>query len=72
MPEVDGYMLMRQIRALPPEKGGQVLAIALTAYAREEDYQQVIHSGYQRHLTKPLDLEQFVQVVVELTGRTTA
>lgn len=66
MPEMDGYMLMRQIRALPPEKGGQILAIALTAYAREEDYQQAIASGYQRHLTKPLDLDQLVQVVVEL------
>ena len=33
MPEVDGYMLMRQIRAMLPERGGQIPAIALTAYA---------------------------------------
>jgi len=71
MPGVDGYMLMQQIRALPPEKGGQVLAIALTAYAREEDHQQAIKNGYQRHLTKPLDLDQLVQVVLELARPTT-
>lgn len=70
MPEVDGYMLMQQIRALPPEKGGQILAIALTAYAREEDRQQAINNGYQRHLTKPLDIDRLVQVVVELTRNT--
>lgn len=70
MSEVDGYMLMQQIRALPPEKGGRVLAIALTAYAGEEDCQQAIASGYQRHLTKPLDLNQLVKVVVELTSQT--
>ncbi|MBE9224817.1 PAS domain-containing protein [Phormidium sp. LEGE 05292] len=72
MPEVDGYMLMQQIRSLPPEKGGQVLAIALTAYAREEDRQQAINNGYQRHLTKPLDIDRLVQVVVELTRHTTS
>jgi PAS domain S-box-containing protein len=66
MPEMDGYMLIQQIRALPPEKGGHTLAIALTAYARGEDHQQAIASGYQRHLTKPLDLDQLVKVVAEL------
>lgn len=71
MPEMDGYMLIQQIRALPPEKGGQTLAIALTAYARGEDYQLAIASGYQRHLTKPLDLDQLVKAVVELKHQTT-
>lgn len=68
MPEVDGYLLMQQIRALPPEEGGQIPAIALTAYAREEDQQRAVHSGYQYHLTKPLDLDQLVQVMAELTS----
>ena len=71
MPDVDGYALIQQVRALPSNKGGQVPAIALTAYAREEDHQQAIASGYQRHLTKPLNLDQLVQVVVELTRHTT-
>ncbi|BBD64801.1 multi-sensor hybrid histidine kinase [Nostoc commune NIES-4072] len=66
MPEVDGYCLMQQIRTLTPEKGGHILAIALTAYARVDDYQQAITSGYQRHLTKPFNPQELVQAVVAL------
>jgi PAS domain S-box-containing protein len=69
MPEVDGYSLIQQIRTLTPEKGGQIPAIALTAYAREDDHQRAIRSGYQRHVTKPLDPEELVQVVVALLHR---
>ncbi|MBN3898275.1 MAG: response regulator [Nostoc sp. NOS(2021)] len=67
MPEVDGYTLIQQIRTLTPEKGGQIPAIALTAYARVDDHQRAITSGYQRHVTKPLDPEELVQAVVALT-----
>lgn len=66
MPEVDGYAVIQQIRALPPEQGGQIPAIALTAYAREEDCQKAIASGYQRHITKPLDPEQLVRTITAL------
>ncbi|MBE8985677.1 PAS domain-containing protein [Nostoc sp. LEGE 12450] len=66
MPEVDGYNLIQQIRALTPEKGGQIPAIALTAYARVDDSQRAITSGYQRHVTKPLDPEELVQAVMAL------
>ncbi|MEH1925203.1 PAS domain-containing protein [Nostoc sp.] len=66
MPEVDGYSLIQQIRTLTPEKGGEIPAIALTAYARIDDYERAITSGYQRHVTKPLDPEELVQAVVAL------
>ncbi|MFB2938078.1 PAS domain S-box protein [Aerosakkonemataceae cyanobacterium BLCC-F154] len=66
MPEVDGYCLIQQIRALPPEKGGEVPAIALTAYAREDDRLRVLASGYQKHVTKPLEPELLVQAVVAI------
>ncbi|RCJ41375.1 histidine kinase [Nostoc punctiforme NIES-2108] len=66
MPEVDGYSLIQQIRALTAEKGGEIPAIALTAYARIEDSLRAITSGYQRHVTKPLDPEELVQAVVAL------
>jgi len=69
MPEVDGYSLIQQIRTLTPEKGGQIPAIALTAYARVDDHQRAISSGYQRHVTKPLDPEELVQAVVALAHR---
>jgi PAS domain S-box-containing protein len=68
MPEVNGYTLIQQIRALPPETGGDIPAIALTAYAREEDYQQAITSGYQRHVSKPLEPEKLVQAVIMLAN----
>ncbi|MBD2356337.1 PAS domain S-box protein [Tolypothrix sp. FACHB-123] len=67
MPDVDGYTLIQQIRALPPQKGGQIPAIALTAYARVDDRQRALNSGYQKHVTKPLDPEKLVQAVIALT-----
>ncbi len=66
MPEVDGYMLMRQIRALPPEQGGQIPAIALTAYAGEIDYQQAVLAGFQRHISKPVDPANLVEAIADL------
>lgn len=66
MPDMDGYMLMQQIRSLPPEQGGQVPAIALTAYAGEINYQQAMAAGYQRHLSKPIEPENLVQTIAEL------
>jgi PAS domain S-box-containing protein len=67
MPEVDGYTLLQQVRSLPPDQGGQIPAIALTAYARDDDRQRVLTSGYQRHVTKPLEPDQLVRAVAALT-----
>ncbi|MBD2499650.1 PAS domain-containing protein [Anabaena azotica] len=66
MPEVDGYSLMRQIRALPATKGGQIPAIALTAYAGEINHQQAISAGFQRHISKPVDFDILVRAIAEL------
>ena len=66
MPNMDGYMLMRQIRAMPPEQGGQILAIALTAYAGEIDRQQALEAGFQHHLAKPLEPNELVKVILNL------
>ncbi|GET42868.1 multi-sensor hybrid histidine kinase [Microseira wollei NIES-4236] len=69
MPEMDGYMLMRQIRALPPDQGGKVPAIALTAYAGEGDSFQAIAAGFQQHIAKPIEPNQLVQAVAKLAGK---
>ena len=66
MPEMDGYMLMRQVRSLEPEQGGTIPAIALTAYAGEMDYQQAIAVGFQLHISKPVDPEELVKAIVLL------
>ena len=55
MPEMDGYMFIQQIRSLCPEQGGEIPAIALTAYAGETDHQQILLAGFQKHVTKPVE-----------------
>ncbi len=69
MPQMDGYMLMRQIRTLGQELGAQIPAIALTAYAGELDQKLAIAAGFQRHLAKPIDPEVLVAIVLELTRK---
>jgi PAS domain S-box-containing protein len=66
MSEEDGYALLRKIRALPPERGGLVPAIALTAYARAEDEHRALAEGFQVHMTKPVDIARIVDAVARL------
>jgi PAS domain S-box-containing protein len=63
MPEDDGYSLIRKVRALPPERGGRIPALALTAYTRVEDRLAVLASGFQAHIPKPIDAAELVAVV---------
>jgi CheY-like chemotaxis protein len=69
MPGVDGYELMRRVRALAPEQGGRTPAAALTAYARPEDREQARAAGYQLHLSKPALPDALVEAVAELARR---
>jgi signal transduction histidine kinase/CheY-like chemotaxis protein len=69
MPDEDGYSLISKIRALPAERGGQIPAAALTAYARAEDRMRVLRSGFQFHLPKPVDSAELVTVVASLVDR---
>ncbi len=69
MPDMDGYEMMRKIRALPAEQGGRVPAVALTAYARTEDRLQALRSGYQMHVPKPVELAELVAVTASLAQR---
>jgi PAS domain S-box-containing protein len=69
MPEMDGYMLMQQVRTLPTEQGGQIPAIALTAYAGEMNYQQALSAGFQRHMSKPVEPAELVDAIASLAQR---
>jgi len=69
MPYEDGYALLRKARALPAEQGGQVPALALTAYARAEDAERAYDAGFQRHVSKPVDPFVLVEIVLDLLGR---
>jgi CheY-like chemotaxis protein len=66
MPDEDGYSLIRKIRLLEPEQGGQIPAIALTASAGEEDRNLSIEAGFQVHLAKPIEPAELVGVVAAL------
>ena len=68
MPEMDGYSLMRAIRARQTAHGGTTPAIALTAAAREEDRNKAMEAGFQMHLSKPIDMWRLSSAIVALTG----
>jgi PAS domain S-box-containing protein len=68
MAEMDGYMLIEQIRSRSPANGGMIPAIALTAYAAELDQQKVLQAGFQAHLTKPVEPEKLIRTIVSLSG----
>jgi CheY-like chemotaxis protein len=66
MPQEDGYTLLRRLRSLPPDHGGQLPALALTAYARAEDRQAAYDAGFQAHLAKPVEPAQLVTAIATL------
>jgi signal transduction histidine kinase/ActR/RegA family two-component response regulator len=69
MPGEDGYALLVRIRALDSDHARLIPAIAITAYAREEDRQRALSSGFQDYLTKPVELAQLISIISNLVGR---
>ena len=66
MPIEDGYTLIRRIRLLPPEQGGRIGAIALTAHAGAHDLPRLLSAGFQRYVPKPLQPRELVTAIEEL------
>ncbi|MEH2301786.1 MAG: response regulator [Nostoc sp.] len=67
MPEMNGYMLMQEVRALEAKVGGkQIPAIALTAYAGEINQQQALRAGFQQHIVKPVAPEELLMAISNL------
>ncbi|WP_427159777.1 hybrid sensor histidine kinase/response regulator [Aliinostoc sp. HNIBRCY26] len=66
MPIEDGYSFIRKVREWERKTGGQIPAVAVTAFAREEDKFQAIASGYQTHFPKPIEPAQLVALVASL------
>ena len=69
MPGEDGCSLIRRIRKRPAEDGGQLPAMALTAFGREEDRARALAAGYQIYAVKPLAPETLADLVADLAGR---
>jgi CheY-like chemotaxis protein/anti-sigma regulatory factor (Ser/Thr protein kinase) len=66
MPGMDGYQLIRAVRELPPDRGGNIPALSLTAYARGEDRSKALRAGFNMHLAKPIDPGELLIVIATL------
>jgi CheY-like chemotaxis protein len=69
---MDGYALIRRLRALPESAGARTPAIAVTGFAGEEDVRRALDAGFQVHIAKPVDIELFTSTVAKLAGRSFA
>ena len=68
MPGENGYQLIRKVRQLEAQRGGYIPAIALTAYAREEDRRLAMQAGFQLHFPKPVEPAKLAAVLADLAG----
>jgi PAS domain S-box-containing protein len=66
MPKMDGLEFIRRVRQLPNASAKAVPAAALTAYARSEDRTDALRSGYQLHLSKPVNPTELIVAVIGL------
>ncbi|MBD1919471.1 MULTISPECIES: PAS domain S-box protein [Cyanophyceae] len=66
MPEMNGYELIQQIRQRRHDQGGNIPAIALTAYAGEVNQQHALAAGFQLHLAKPIEPDLLVSTIATL------
>ncbi len=69
MPGTDGYELLGLVRALGSARGGQLPAIALTAFARSEDRTRALRAGFLVHVSKPVEPAELVATVASVAGR---
>ncbi|HEV2761442.1 MAG TPA: PAS domain S-box protein [Pyrinomonadaceae bacterium] len=69
MPGMDGYELLRRVRALSPDEGGLTPALALTAYAGDADRVHALRAGFQSHVSKPVNPPALLEAVAALAAR---
>jgi CheY-like chemotaxis protein len=69
MPQMDGFELIRRVRSMSPEAGGQVSAIALTAYAGSDDRRRALSAGFDLHLPKPFTPGELIAACALLVDR---
>ena len=69
MPDEDGYGLIEKVRLLENGESQSIPAVAITAYAKEEDRERALSSGFQIYLAKPVELTELVSVVARAARR---
>ena len=72
LPLEDGYSLIERVRKLPPAEGGDVPALAVSAYVREEDRMKALMAGFQGHVPKPFEPSELIAAIGSLAGRVPA
>jgi PAS domain S-box-containing protein len=63
MPDHDGYWLLEQVRRLPSDRGGNVRAIALSAFASAAARDRALAAGFKAHVAKPLTAETLLEQI---------
>jgi CheY-like chemotaxis protein len=66
MPGMDGFELLREIRALGPDAGGSVPIIAMTAFGTHADRERVLHGGFKGCLLKPFTPDKLVETILSV------
>ena len=69
MPHKDGHDMIRTLRSLPADRGGRTPALALTAFARQQDRARALAAGFDMYASKPVDPAELVLSVASLAGR---
>jgi CheY-like chemotaxis protein len=69
MPGEDGYGLIEKVRSLEDDEAQKIPAVAITAYAKEEDRKRALSSGFQIYLAKPVELSELISVVARAARR---
>jgi len=70
MPVEDGFVFIRQLRSLTPERGGRIPAVTVTGYSTPADVGRALEAGYQMHLSKPVDPLALIEAVAKLSRET--
>jgi signal transduction histidine kinase/CheY-like chemotaxis protein len=71
-PDIDGYGLVRRLRALEAEHGWRIPALALSAQARRSDSEQAFLAGFQAYVTKPVEPAELAELIARLARPATA
>ena len=69
MPDEDGYGLIEKVRLLENGVPQKIPAVAITAYAKEEDRERALSAGFQIYLAKPVELTELISVVARAAKR---
>jgi len=69
MPVEDGYSLIQRLRKQRLKLAREIPAIALTAYATDDDRARALSAGFQVHIAKPIEPETLVKSIAGAAGR---